>query len=277
MKNRSTPLSSKRHFVTLTVSACLASISHAQTPPAQAQQVSDKDTTRTVFRALFAVDPELAKKLTITAVMCGFPLTSDTARKLTNNVEFNRLGSNAIELAEKCNVLLTPGRGPASSNQRPALPIAPETMLMQALSGQGFGGIPTNATGSSQSRTTSTRIAPEAFATPPGANGVKRELEGLNGWSGYVVGIPSSDTLFAPVKIGMSNREVMDLIGAPTDQGMHVTGKAWIPYFGGAGKTESWMHYKGVGRLLLSQDGGANLGRFYLIGIEHDANESGYR
>jgi hypothetical protein len=75
----------------------------------------------------------------------------------------------------------------------------------------------------------------------------------------------------------MSNREVMDLAGPPTDQGMHTTGKAWIPYFGGAGKMESWMHYKGVGRILLSQDGGGNAGRFYVIGIEHDANESGYK
>lgn len=39
---------------------------------------------------------------------------------------------------------------------------------------------------------------------------------------------------------------------------------------------ELWMHYNEHGRLLLLQDGSGNFGRFYVIGIDNYANESGY-
>ncbi len=242
---------------------------------AQKQIVSGD--SRSFFSTLYEQNPEVAKKVVTTAALCGFPVTPDTAMKLLTNDEFTRLGNSATEVSAKCNSLLaaagtSPKNSPRSNNK-----IAPETALMQALSGLQMGGMANGGSPTDAPRRATTTTAPVVYATPTSPNGEKREVEGANGWSGYVVGVPSGDALFAPLKIGMGNREVMDLIGPPTDQGMHVTGKAWIPYFGGAGKTESWMHYKGVGRLLLSQDGGANAGRFYLIGIEHDAKESGYQ
>jgi hypothetical protein len=241
---------------------------------AQTTRVPVAGDSRYFFSTLYAQAPEVAKKVAITAAMCGFPVTADTAMKLMGNEEFNRIGNNSTELTDKCNTLLTPARATGDAGQRSTPRVAPETLLMQAMSG---GVPPAGNAAPSTPRHAAAPEAAQAYATPVNANGDKRDVDGLNGWKGYVVGIPAADARFAPIKIGMSNREVIDLIGPPNDQGMHVTGKAWIPYFGGAGKTESWMHYKGVGRLLLAQDGGANSGRFYVIGIEHDGKESGYR
>jgi hypothetical protein len=243
----------------------------------QSQPVPTAGDSRHFFTTLYAQAPEIAKKVTITAAVCGLPVTPETAMKLMSNEEFTRLGNNSTALSEKCGALTATSRGNAESGSRPGAQVAPETMLMQALSGLALGGSPNSFAGGVSPRAASASSTPQAMATPTHPNGDKRDVDGINGWKGYVVGVATSDTRFAPVKIGMSNREVIDLIGSPSDQGIHQTGKAWIPYFSGAGKMESWMHYKGVGRLLLSQDGGGNALRFYIIGIEHDANESGYR
>ena len=103
----------------------------------------------------------------------------------------------------------------------------------------------------------------------------KREVVGRNDWSGYIQGKPTPDSKFNKLEIGMGSKEVMDLIGLPTDQGTNVSGKAFIPFYHGSGKVETWFHYKNVGRLLFASNaGGANM---FLIGIEYDKNESGYQ
>ncbi len=121
--------------------------------------------------------------------------------------------------------------------------------------------------------------APAPAATPapaPAGQTQGRKVEGIGGWSGEIKGNATAGSPFNKLKIGMGTREVYDLIGPPTDQGRHVTGKAWIPFYYGSGSVESIHHYKGVGRLIF-----ANSSRFSgtmgLIQIEHDGSERGYR
>ncbi len=103
----------------------------------------------------------------------------------------------------------------------------------------------------------------------------KREVTGRNDWSGYIQGKPTPDSKFNKLEIGMGNKEVMDLMGPPTDQSINATGKAYNPFYFGSGKLESWFYYKNVGRLLFASNaGGANM---FLIGIEYDVNEDGYQ
>jgi hypothetical protein len=104
----------------------------------------------------------------------------------------------------------------------------------------------------------------------------RKEVKGINDWTGYVQGTPARNSKFAKLKIGMGEKEVTDLIGAPTDQSTHMTGKAWIPFYVGSGKREVWFHYKGVGRLLFADNAGFT-SETGLIGIEHDASERGYK
>jgi len=108
------------------------------------------------------------------------------------------------------------------------------------------------------------------------ASAGRKEVKGINDWTGYVQGTPARNSKFTKLKIGMGEKEVIDLIGTPTDQSMHMTGKAWIPFYVGSGKREVWFHYKGVGRLLFADNAGFTTDTG-LIGIEHDASERGYK
>ncbi len=103
----------------------------------------------------------------------------------------------------------------------------------------------------------------------------KREVIGRNDWSGYIQGQPTPDSKFKKLEIGMGSKEVMDLLGPPTDQSVNVTGKIYIPFYHGSGKMETWFYYKNVGRLLFASQ--ANSANMFLIGIEYDVNEDGYQ
>ena len=127
----------------------------------------------------------------------------------------------------------------------------------------------------SQAAAPTTATAPVRTAVPA-VDPAKREVKGVNDWTGYIQGTPAPGTKFSALKIGMGQKEVMDIAGPPTDQQSNVTGKAFIPFYMGAGRYETWLHYKGMGRLLFAGNGGMSTGTG-LIGIEHDASERGYK
>jgi hypothetical protein len=237
--------------------------------------------------SLERIDPAYAHAVLHFAGQCGiepnpklFSAISTDAHFIAVKKAYEAIGSQAPmvrlpnALPDFCKRIEASG-GAAASNApaRPAprlMPSSPEMMLQMALTGQGMlvgaPGAPSPA------------VAPsERKAVPANYNPARREIKGINDWSGYMVGTPSGDGLFDKVEIGMSSREVWDRIGMPNDSSMHATGKNWIPYFAGSGKTESWYYYKGTGRLLLASDGGQSGGRFYVIAIEHDAEERGYK
>jgi hypothetical protein len=102
------------------------------------------------------------------------------------------------------------------------------------------------------------------------------QVKGINDWQGEISGVPAANSRFAKLKIGMSQKQVADLIGEPTDQGAYVTGKAFIPFYFGSDRSRWEMIYKGQGRLIFSNQSGFGSG-FYLTWIIHNSNEPGYR
>jgi hypothetical protein len=94
---------------------------------------------------------------------------------------------------------------------------------------------------------------------------------------GEIVGTPAKNSKFTQLELGMGMRQVMDLIGPPTDQGAYVTGKAFIPFYFGSDRYRHELAYKGQGRLVFAGGSRGNLGVGRLIRITHNENESGYR
>lgn len=101
-------------------------------------------------------------------------------------------------------------------------------------------------------------------------------VKGINDWEGEISGIPAANSRFTKLKIGMSQNEVKDLIGNPTDEGVYITGKAFIPFYFGSDKARWEMAYKGQGRLIFSNQAGFSSG-YFLTWIIHNANDRGYR
>ena len=85
-----------------------------------------------------------------------------------------------------------------------------------------------------------------------------------------------ADSPLAKVKVGMPESEVESILGRPTSQDNHITGKQFIPFNYAAKDTMRMVYYyKGIGRVEFSfgswgQRNGAVL-------IKADANEPGYR
>lgn len=108
-------------------------------------------------------------------------------------------------------------------------------------------------------------------------SGSGKTVKGINGYEGEIVGNPVPGSKFDQLQIGMSMKQVTDIVGQPTDQGAYMTGKAFIPFFFGGDRYRHELHYKGKGRLIFA---GGSMGDFTganLIWIIHSANESGYR
>jgi hypothetical protein len=108
-------------------------------------------------------------------------------------------------------------------------------------------------------------------------SGSGRTVKGINDFEGEITGNPAKNSKFTGLQIGMSLRQATDIAGPPTDQGVYMTGKAWIPFYFGGDRHRFEMTYKGQGRLIFA---GGSMGDFSsgnLIWIIHNANESGYR
>lgn len=101
-------------------------------------------------------------------------------------------------------------------------------------------------------------------------------VKGINDWEGEISGVPAANSRLTRLKIGMSQQQVADLAGQPTDQGAYVTGKAFIPFYFGSDRSRWEMVYKGQGRLIFSNQSGFGSG-YYLTWVIHNANEGGYR
>jgi hypothetical protein len=120
-----------------------------------------------------------------------------------------------------------------------------------------------------------TSAAPSATAELPKDT---QKVKGINDWEGEISGKPAPGSTFTKLQIGMSMKQVTDLVGPPTDQGAYMTGKAWIPFYFGSDRYRHEMVYKGLGRLIFA--GGSAFGDFTssnLIMIIHNAQEGGYR
>lgn len=83
--------------------------------------------------------------------------------------------------------------------------------------------------------------------------------------------IPAGHPL-AKVEKGMSDDQVVAILGQPDHRNHYMTGKAWIPYnFGGGDKMRSDFIYKGKGRVVFTQNQWS--GRLSVIKVVYDPNE----
>ncbi len=73
----------------------------------------------------------------------------------------------------------------------------------------------------------------------------------------------------------MSQKQVHDIIGPPTDQKNYQTGKAFIPFYFGNDVMRFEEYYKGMGSITFT---GAGIGGVNLRvnKIEYNPNETGY-
>lgn len=69
---------------------------------------------------------------------------------------------------------------------------------------------------------------------------------------GTIIGKPAAGSKFAKLKLGMTLKQVVALIGAPNDQSTHPTGKSAIPFYFGPDRWVIEYFYKGEGRLTLN-------------------------
>lgn len=86
---------------------------------------------------------------------------------------------------------------------------------------------------------------------------------------------PPASSPLAKVQTGMSQREVQNLIGPPTDEKQYVTGKAFIPWYFGPDRSRIAYYYKGQGRVVFA---GGSIGNMTgkVTRVEYDPNESGH-
>jgi len=94
-------------------------------------------------------------------------------------------------------------------------------------------------------------------------------------FDGEIIGTIRPKSKFAKLSIGMSRRQVDDLIGQPTDQSSHISGKAFIPFYFGRDAYRTEYYYVKEGRLIYAAGGAFSQGE-RLLKIVADANESGY-
>lgn len=108
-------------------------------------------------------------------------------------------------------------------------------------------------------------------------SGSGRTVKGMNDYEGEITGNPAPNSKFTRLQIGMSLKQVTDLVGEPTDSGAYVTGKAFIPFYFGGDRTRIELAYKGQGRLIFAGGNLGNISGGNLTWIIHNANDSGYR
>ena len=107
--------------------------------------------------------------------------------------------------------------------------------------------------------------------------GYGRKVKGVGDWEGEITGQPAPGSKFGQLQIGMGMQQAKDLVGQPTDQGGYVTGKAFIPWYFGAGKYRHELVYKGMGRLIFASPSSFDFASGNLVWIIHSAAETGYR
>ncbi len=94
-------------------------------------------------------------------------------------------------------------------------------------------------------------------------------------YEGEVIGTIRPKSKFARLKIGMTKKQVDDLIGAHNDQNSHISGKAFIPFYFGRDAYRTEYYYKKEGRLIFAAGGMFAQGE-RLLKIVVNTKESGY-
>lgn len=80
---------------------------------------------------------------------------------------------------------------------------------------------------------------------------------------------------FAKIKLGMTQSQVHEILGQPTDTKTYQTGKAWIPFYFGPDMMRTDEFYKGVGIITYT---GAGIGgtHWTVFRASYNAAEDGF-
>lgn len=114
--------------------------------------------------------------------------------------------------------------------------------------------------------TRASRETPSASATPETAAQFRAK---------HYEGTPAPGSKFARLKMGMSIQEVEHLIGPPTSQSSHITGKQFIPFYYGGDMYRTDFYYRHEGELTFSPSHiGASIQR--LIYMRVNPRATGY-
>ncbi len=132
------------------------------------------------------------------------------------------------------------------------------------------------ATTQAPSTQASDKPASQTPATAPATAGADaqeaRIVKSKDGnFDGEVLGTPAPNSKFAKLKIGMTMREVNNLIGTPDDITRHETGKRWIPFYFGNDVQRMQTLYKSEGCLTYTAGNQFGGGGNELIRITVDA------
>ena len=104
---------------------------------------------------------------------------------------------------------------------------------------------------SRQKAETAKSAAETAKATGPKVPG--RPVKSADGSIvGEIVGTPALGSKFAQLQIGMTIRQVEDLIGKPNDTDSRITGKQYQPFYFGGDTERTEAFYKNEGQLTFS-------------------------
>lgn len=114
----------------------------------------------------------------------------------------------------------------------------------------------TTACASRQAKTETTESETPATKSAPAKESPKKEAAKKEApVEGEIVGKPAAGSKFAKLKIGMTLAQVEKLIGPPTKQWTHPTGKASIPFYFGPDRWVIQYSYKREGILTLNSGG----------------------
>ncbi len=132
----------------------------------------------------------------------------------------------------------------------------------------------------STSGATTSDPSPKGYSQPQSPEsptpGTRKVASRDGTFEGEIVGTPSPTSKFTKLQIGMSQRQVEDLIGTPSDMKTYTTGKAWIPFYFGKDAYRFETLYKNEGRLTFA-GGGVTGTSGRLIRVTVDTTEDGYQ
>ena len=80
--------------------------------------------------------------------------------------------------------------------------------------------------------------------------------------------IPPESPL-AKVRVGMGMTQVRSILGNPTDMEVYTSGKQYIPFYFGGDIVRMTHYYKGLGRIISSDD--------RVMEIQYDPSEDGFK
>ena len=90
------------------------------------------------------------------------------------------------------------------------------------------------------------------------------------------VGVPAPPrSPLSKVQLGMTKKQVADILGHASDENSYMTGKVFIPfYFGNDARRTSW-YYKGMGRVVFADGNAFGGGVSEVVRVDYDPSESG--